>query len=168
MIQPSGDQIRYSKLLLALCLSLTGCATTQTRNCRNNACFNTAAYQVLKHEFRFDKGIEEARIVVLDLNMDIIGTFLLNTGDASCVWIDFEEMFTKAKALGGWYIIMAHNHPQDRGHNAKDVLYPSKEDIQVLHRADKLGEKYGVMLLDSIIVAYSDYTSVSEYERWRN
>jgi len=52
-------------------------------------------------------------------------------------------------------VIVAHNHPS--GHSV-----PSREDIEVTKRLVEVGKIVGIEVLDHIVVAANDFTSIKE------
>ncbi|MFD2216484.1 RadC family protein [Metabacillus endolithicus] len=65
------------------------------------------------------------------------------------------EIFNEALMRSAASVIVAHNHPS--GHSA-----PSREDIEVTKRLVEVGKIVGIEVLDHVIVAANDFTSIKE------
>jgi len=65
------------------------------------------------------------------------------------------EIFNEALMRSAASVIVAHNHPS--GHST-----PSREDIEVTKRLVEVGKIVGIEVLDHVIVAANDFTSIKE------
>jgi len=91
--------------------------------------------------------------ILLDQKGAYMADVLLAKGSATSVSIDPCTAFRPALARGAKSVILVHNHPSG---NPK----PSNEDISLTKRFIKAGEILGIAVLDHIIIAGAEWTSL--------
>ncbi|MED5371077.1 MAG: DNA repair protein RadC [Myxococcota bacterium] len=79
----------------------------------------------------------------------------LSQGSVDRTLVDPREVFRPALVLGARNVVLGHNHPSGD-------LNPSAEDLAVTHRVSELGNSLGVYLVDHLILAGGDFTSLAE------
>lgn len=91
----------------------------------------------------------------MDRNFKLISCERLMEGDIDCVRLDRRKLTQTALNLCATKIVLAHNHPSG-------IATPSNEDIAATLRLGKELLPLGLSLVDHIIVADGDYTSMSK------
>lgn len=152
---------RYIKsiTIIALLFSFGGCMP-KPYVVKGGTYHPRMAYNVLKDEFHFKARLEEARVVVFDKDLNVVGSYLTNVGTRVKVHVDLAKTFETAKQMGGTYVVLAHNHPDMFG--MWKGLDPSDADIKCARRAVEVGKEYGIEVLDSLVVTDDDYLSLRE------
>lgn len=87
---------------------------------------------------------ENAIVLCLDVQKQLIDKKLISVGTASRTLINPKEIFRHAVAENADSIIFLHNHPSGN-------VIPSKDDYAVTERLLKSGTILGVTLLDSVV-----------------
>jgi len=92
-------------------------------------------------------------LIVLDSKNRIISDEVLSLGNTHSSIADPREIFLAALKKNGVSIILLHNHPSG------DPT-PSKEDILITERVEKVGNLLGIPLKDHIILGDNTYISL--------
>lgn len=93
--------------------------------------------------------------IYLDNQKKIIEDKLLFIGTINRSLIHPQNIFKEAYLLDASAIICVHNHPSGN-------IMPSLEDIKVTKQLSKIGELFGIKVIDHIIVSESKYYSFFE------
>ncbi|GHU46974.1 UPF0758 protein [Clostridia bacterium] len=104
------------------------------------------------------KDAEQAYAFVLDGEGRIISEKMLSSGSGAFVNLSPQSVITfseNAAAVGCVEIVLAHNHPADRG-------FPSRSDVVSTQRAAKLLISEGYVLRDSIVTGVDGAFSMRE------
>ncbi|MGN1311622.1 MAG: DNA repair protein RadC [Bacilli bacterium] len=94
-------------------------------------------------------------VVYLDNQKKYIDKKLLFLGTVNYSLVHPREIFKTAYLLSACYIVCIHNHPS--GNSA-----PSKNDIDLTKKIEKLGNLHGIILMDHIIIGNDNYYSFFE------
>lgn len=97
-------------------------------------------------------------ILCLDGNLHIKNCTLLCEGTASLAIVNIKKIVEIAIKHNCDNIVVAHNHPQG-------LAVPSQADIATTEHLIKALKMVGITLLDHIIVARGEYTSISIMEQ---
>ncbi|MBM7556180.1 RadC family protein [Halanaerobacter jeridensis] len=100
---------------------------------------------------------EKFEVVLLNTKHKVIGIKEISRGSLNSSIVHPREVFRIAIKRSSAAIIVAHNHPSGD-------LTPSQEDIQLTKRLIKAGEIVGIDLLDHLIIAHKNYSSLKEKE----
>lgn len=103
--------------------------------------------------FFWGKNIEYAYMFTLNNNFNLIDFHKLSEGDNDETYIYAQTVMKKAVSDGAKYVIIAHNHPSG-------VLEPSKADIDVTKKVEKVLGDIDVCLWDSLIFTEIDVCSM--------
>lgn len=98
---------------------------------------------------------EEFYCLYLDAKKRVIDEKLLFKGTVNHSLVHPRDIFKVAYSLNSAFIICIHNHPSGD-------TSPSREDIYVTERIDKIGNLMGIKLLDHVIVSKNNYYSFLE------
>jgi DNA repair protein RadC len=98
---------------------------------------------------------EEAKVMMLDRNSNVLGVYSLSVGGVSGTVIDPKIVFVAALKAVASSIIIAHNHPSGS-------LEPSKSDIDLTERLRDAGDILDIALLDHFIITRDGYYSFEE------
>jgi DNA repair protein RadC len=109
-------------------------------------------YMATKNLF-LGKNKEHLYIITLDTRNKIISTDLISVGTINETLVHPREVFRHSLIKNAVSIILIHNHPSG---DSK----PSKNDIAVTERLIKVGVNIGIAVVDHIIVADEEYTSL--------
>lgn len=101
----------------------------------------------------FGKQKEYLYLINLDIKNKIISKDILTIGTVDQSLITSKEVFKQALSRKASSIILVHNHPSN------DAT-PSKEDILATELVAEAGMRIGIPLIDHIIFADSNYTSL--------
>ena len=100
-----------------------------------------------------DSSEEYFILLCLDVRGGLVGIHELSHGDIAHTIVSVRSVFQRALLNNAAAIIVAHNHPSG---NAE----PSDEDIIVTRHLVEAGKLMEVPVLDHIILAADDYTSL--------
>lgn len=106
-------------------------------------------------EFYYEKR-EIARIYFMNVKNIVLQVTDIAKGGTNYVNIDIKEIIAKAVELRADKMILVHNHPSG-------VSTPSKQDIKFTDDLYNAANLLGIDLVDHIIVAKKEYTSVYSY-----
>lgn len=98
---------------------------------------------------------EKFEVVLLNTKHKIMGIKEISRGSLNSSIVHPREVFRIAIKRSSAAIILAHNHPSG------DVT-PSREDIDLTQRLIKTGEIVGIDVLDHLIIAHKNYSSLKE------
>ena len=98
---------------------------------------------------------EEAIVLALSPNNDVIDTLTVNIGDASSTIIDNNRIVKWALQLNARGIILGHNHPSNS-------VNPTKADIVILLNLQQVLRTFDINLIDSLIITDTDQTSLAK------
>lgn len=112
----------------------------------------TCAEDVFKlfHKRLKDKKQEHFYLVMLDTKNNIIGEQLITKGILDTSMVHPREVFNPAIKNSASKIILVHNHPTGDPN-------PSQEDLDIIERLNKIGEEFGIRVLDNIILGKDSY-----------
>lgn len=91
----------------------------------------------------------------LDVRNQVIKKETISMGTINASLVHPREVFEPAVRYTAASIILTHNHPSG-------VSTPSDEDLKLTTRLIKVGELLGIEIIDHIIVAEKEYTSLKE------
>lgn len=91
----------------------------------------------------------------LDVRNQVIKKETISMGTINASLVHPREVFEPAVRYTAASIILTHNHPSG-------VSTPSDEDLKLTTRLIKSGELLGIEIIDHIIVAEKEYTSLKE------
>ena len=98
---------------------------------------------------------EKFEVVLLNTKHKIIGIKEISRGSLSSSVVHPREVFRIAIKRSSAAIIVAHNHPSG------DTT-PSQQDIELTKRLAETGDIVGIDLLDHLIIAHQEYSSLKE------
>lgn len=98
---------------------------------------------------------EELHALYLDRRGRPVARRLLTRGSDGFTVVDPRQVYRPAVALGALSVVLAHNHPSG------DPT-PSAMDREVTRRTRKAGTVIGVQLVDHIVVAGVEWTSMAQ------
>ena len=93
-------------------------------------------------------------LLCLDAKCKKICCKLLGEGSVNCAGVSVRKIAENALAVNATSVVLAHNHPSG-------VALPSGEDIRTTIQTAKALKAIGIALLDHIVVADDDYTSMA-------
>jgi DNA repair protein RadC len=95
--------------------------------------------------------------IAFDLNVRhrIIARRVIGIGSICGVEVHPREVFRQAIANGAAAVLLVHNHP------SADHA-PSRQDIDLTRRLREVGDICGIPLLDHVVVASTDFTSIAQ------
>lgn len=99
--------------------------------------------------------VEQSWLLCLDNNGRKLADGMLSEGCANATEIDVRQALQLAVRCNATAVVLAHNHPGGRP-------VPSRGDVTVTGQMIKALELVGVTLLDHIIVAGGEYSSMRE------
>ncbi len=94
-------------------------------------------------------------VLALSTANRFIGAHVAHVGTVDASIASPREVFKFALLCNARSVIVAHNHPSGN-------LEPSNADVQVSEGLKAAGEAIGVRLLDSLIISFDGYTSLTE------
>ena len=97
---------------------------------------------------------EELRAIYVDRRQHVLAVRTLTQGSDAFTIVDPRQVFRPAVTLGASAVVLAHNHPSG------DPT-PSSQDRDVTRRCISAGRILGIQLLDHIIVAGQQHTSLA-------
>lgn len=92
-------------------------------------------------------------LLCLDVRGGLVGIHELSHGDIAHTIVSVRSVFQRALLNNAAAIILAHNHPSGS-------TLPSDEDIAVTRHLVEAGKLMEIPVLDHIILAGDDYTSL--------
>lgn len=92
-------------------------------------------------------------LLCLDSKCKMICCRMVGEGSVNCAGVSVRKIAEQALAVNATSVVLSHNHPSG-------VAVPSGEDVRTTIQAAKALKAVGVALLDHIIVADDDYTSM--------
>lgn len=98
---------------------------------------------------------EELRVVYLSSRNYVQTIKTVGYGDFKQVAFRTIELFHEAARRNSYAIIMVHNHP-----NGDPT--PSPEDLYITRKAQELGAKLGVRVLDHLVIGRGQWVSIAE------
>jgi len=98
---------------------------------------------------------EQMRVLLLNTKNRLIADVTLYNGTVSACQIRVGEIFREAVRYNATSLILVHNHP------SADPT-PSPEDVAITREVIRAGRLLNVEVLDHLVVAGSDYTSLRE------
>ncbi len=108
------------------------------------------------HEFLKDMHSlpkEQLRGLYLDTHNRVIHQEVISIGTINSNIVHPREVFRPALEYGAAAVVLAHNHPSG-------VVTPSDADIQITKQIIQAGKMLGIRLLDHVIIAGGDFTSI--------
>ncbi len=102
-----------------------------------------------------DADREHFYVFLLSTKNHVLAVELVSVGSLSASIVHPREVFKPAIVHSAAAIVVAHNHPGG-------IAEPSPEDTEFTRRLQKCGELLGIRLLDHVIVANGDFTSLKE------
>lgn len=98
-------------------------------------------------------GQEVFRIVCLDVKSHVLAVVNINVGTAAASLVHPRDVMIACLQNAAVSFVCIHNHPSGDSN-------PSSEDVQFSQRMKKAAELLGLRMVDSIIVAAGDWTSL--------
>jgi len=99
--------------------------------------------------------VERFGVMLLDTRCRLLSTRLLSIGSLDASMANPREVFREALVGGAAGVVVFHNHPSG------DPT-PSQDDIALTLRLKRAGDVVGVELLDHVILADTQYSSMKE------
>lgn len=93
--------------------------------------------------------------VYLDVQGKVIGYEVIAVGGIASVEVCPREVFRGALITGAFAVIVAHNHPSGNPEH-------SDADVELARRMQSAGALIGVEVLDSIVLASGQFSSLAE------
>ena len=93
--------------------------------------------------------------ILLDARQRVLDVIGVAIGSLSSVDVHPRELFRDAVRRGAHSVILAHNHPSGSS-------TPSDADIKLTERMKRVGDMMGIPVLDHIVVAPSEHTSLAQ------
>ncbi|MGN1014708.1 MAG: RadC family protein [Butyricicoccus sp.] len=97
-------------------------------------------------------------VLLLDNRCHLLAVKALAEGDPRSVRVNYRALAAEVLRRNAANVILAHNHPGG-------VCVPSREDFVETRMVRDFLQKIGVKLIDHIIVAGEEWTSVTAYSR---
>lgn len=140
-----------SKAMQILSMAELGKRYNQLKN-SNNSKKISCAEDVFNyfHERLKDKKEEHFYIIMLNTQNNIIGEQLISKGILDASIIHPREIFKPAIRNSASKIILVHNHPSGD-------CFPSGDDITITKKLVEFGEKFGIKVVDHIILSNNDW-----------
>ena len=110
---------------------------------------------ICMRDFFYEKR-EIARVYFLNIKNIVLQVLDISIGGVNSVNISIKEIIAKAVEFRAAKIILVHNHPSG-------ISEPSKEDIKFTDQLYNAAQILDIDLIDHIIVAKKEYTSVYTY-----
>jgi DNA repair protein RadC len=117
-------------------------------------CCTRDVYERMKVPMR-DLPHEEFRVLLLNLNCDLLREVVVGKGSLTACGITPREVFKVALGENAYSMVVVHNHPSGEP-------TPSPEDKLFTRQLDEGSKVVGVDLLDHIIIGENRYHSFSE------
>lgn len=108
----------------------------------------------LRYYFQ-DKKNEEVYILCLDAKCMVLCCKQVGEGSVNSANVPVRRIVELALTANATSVILAHNHPSG-------LALPSNEDIQTTYRLAKALQSVEIQLVDHLIFAQSDYTSIAQ------
>lgn len=102
---------------------------------------------------------EIVKVIVLNNGNEVLKVQDVAKGGSNFANVQVKNIIVEPIKMGASKYILVHNHP---GKNAK----PSRADIEFTKNLYKLSELFGIQLVDHIIIAGANYTSI--FADWLN
>jgi DNA repair protein RadC len=93
--------------------------------------------------------------VLLSARTTVIGVHTVSVGSLNASIVHPREVFRPAVEQSAASILIAHNHPSGN-------VDPSDDDLVLTKRLVQVGELLGIHVLDHLIVAKGNYTSLKQ------
>ncbi len=103
---------------------------------------------------------EEFWVVCLDTKLQVVCERPVSTGLLNQSLVGPREVFRVAIKENAMAVILVHNHPSG------DPT-PSREDLAVTERLEKVAQTIGIQMLDHVVVARQGALSIQEYRQNR-
>ncbi len=103
---------------------------------------------------------EQLSILSLNANGKCLSFDFFEKGDIASVGVSTRKIIELCLKTGASCIVMAHNHPSG-------IALPSAADISITQTVAAAVKNISVPLLDHIIIANSDYVSLSQSQKYR-
>lgn len=100
---------------------------------------------ILNRQDKLERDKEHFYVIILDARNKAKTTELVSMGTLNTTLVHPREVFRRAIHIGGFAIIIAHNHPTG-------VLEPSRGDIETTERLKEVGKLVGIELVDHVII----------------
>jgi len=107
---------------------------------------------VLSDEMKHLK-VERLKLVILNNSNEILKIQNITEGNSNMAIADAKSILTEVIKMQAPKIILLHNHPSGN-------LMPSENDINFTKKIKQACEILGIQLLDHVIIAGNDYTSI--------
>jgi DNA repair protein RadC len=101
---------------------------------------------------------EEFWVVCLDTKLQVCSARAVSVGLLNQSLVGPREVFRLAIKENAAAVILVHNHPSG------DPT-PSREDLSVTERLEKVAQTIGIQMLDHVIVARHGCLSIQEYRQ---
>ncbi len=101
---------------------------------------------------------ENLILIILNNQKRIIKEINLSKGNKSNIIISYSDILKELLIANGKCFILLHNHPSE-------TYYPSMEDIVVTSKIKNETKRFGIVMLDHIIITTKGYFSFTEKEK---
>lgn len=112
------------------------------------------AYGIIR--IHFNPYAEEVWAIALNTQLQLLGKEMLFRGTVDSCPLHPRDIFRYLIMKNATSFILVHNHPSNS-------VEPSKEDIEVTTRVQKLGETMEIELLDHLIIGVDKYYSLADF-----
>lgn len=102
--------------------------------------------------------VEHLGVIFLDAQTRVIKAEVMSIGGSGSTVVDMPVVLRRAIVLRARMIILGHNHPSGE-------LEPSREDLQITRTLRSASEPLGIRVVDHLIIAGTQYTSLAESGR---
>lgn len=111
--------------------------------------------ETIEGEMKYLKN-EVLKVIILNSNNEILKIKEVFVGGTNFIDVSTKNILSEAVKMQAPKIILAHNHPSGNSE-------PSKSDIKYTNNIEQASQLLGIQLLDHIIIAGNNYTSIFAY-----
>lgn len=116
-----------------------------------------AIYKYIRHDYDTCT-TEEARVILLNNSLHIVGTKLISRGGLTTTVVDIRLVLKEALLAGATAIVLCHNHPSGKA-------TPSPQDDELTQRLKKAAQTMDIKLIDHLVVTDTSYYSYADEGR---
>lgn len=111
--------------------------------------------------YRYLSTLDKENLILIILNntKKIIKEINLSKGSKSHIVISYSDILKELLVAGGKHFIIIHNHPSNE-------YYPSAEDIITTSKIKSETKRFGITMIDHIIITSNGYFSFQEKEQF--
>lgn len=116
---------------------------------------NSNAYGNYLVDYFSGRRNEAVVLLCLDAKCKVLNCQVLSEGDVNAISLSIRKVVEAALASNATSVVLAHNHPSG-------IALPSKEDVAVTRQVATALGGIGIVLVDHIVVADGDFTSMAD------